>query len=121
MKTEKQHTQAILCFVEENKELKKQIAELKDELKQAKDLTKILDKITSITVNDTGFVASGGTWSTELNLPDNVLVYVDDILGGKVIKQEGVKCLVIEADGSVKTGLTKQKRDTGFTYKLVRQ
>jgi hypothetical protein len=55
-----------------------------------------------------------------ITLPDTVLQYVDDILGGKVIKQEGTKCLVIDKDGNVKTGLTKQKADKGFSYKLVR-
>jgi hypothetical protein len=49
------------------------------------------------------------------------LQYVDDILGGKVIKQDGTKCLVISKDGEVKTGLTKQKPDKNYNYKLVRE
>lgn len=47
--------------------------------------------------------------------------YTDDILGGKVIKQEGTKCLIISKDGDVKTGLTKSKPDKGYKYKLVRE
>lgn len=54
-------------------------------------------------------------------LPENVLVYVDDMLGGKVIKQEATKCIYIDKNGNIKTGLTKQKSDKGFSYKLIRE
>lgn len=90
-------------------------------LEQANDLKTILAHIpTTIFGNDSmmfkgNFVAGGYT------MPDNVLVYVDDLLGGKVIKQEGTKCIVIESDGSVKTGLTKEAPDKGFNYRLLRK
>jgi hypothetical protein len=64
---------------------------------------------------------SFSTISSHYSLPDNVLQYIDDILGGKVIKQEGNKCLVIDKKGNVKTGLTKEKVDKGYEYKLVRE
>lgn len=97
------------------------------ELQQARDLTSIIknqvtlgDKI--LTLTNSSFLRLDSTGSRyELNFPDNVLVYVDDLLGGKVIKQEGTKCIVIEQDGSVKTGLTKSDADKGFNYKLLRK
>lgn len=66
-------------------------------------------------------IAEGVDWgSNSIVLPDDVLQYTDDILGGKVIKQEGTKCLVISKDGKVTEGLTKQKADKGYSYKLIR-
>lgn len=96
------------------------VAKLDEELRQARDLKSIINKLFDNTNNITANVRScciGGV----LNLPDTVLQYTDDILGGKVIKQEGTKCLVIDVNGNVKTGLTKQKRDTKYTYKLIRE
>lgn len=90
------------------------------DLKEAKNLKTILEKMSGMTINGTDFAISGGSWST-MSFPDTVLQYVDDILGGKVIKQEGTKCLIIETDGTVKTGLTKQKPDKKYNYKLVRK
>lgn len=95
------------------------IQALEGELKEARNLKSILEKMSSMTIGGVGWGVSGGEWRT-LEVPDYVLVYTDDILGGKVIKQEGNKCLVIDKDGNVKTGLTKQKVDKGYSYKLVR-
>lgn len=92
---------------------------LEKQLEEAKNLKSILEKMSSMTINGIDWGVSGGSWS--LQLGDDVLVYVDDILGGKVIKQESTKCLVIDKDGNVKTGLTKQKADKGYSYKLVRE
>ena len=88
---------------------------------KAEDLKSVLEKFSSLTINGMGWTVSGGSWSTAVELPADVLRYVDDILGGKVIKQEGIKCLVIDKNGDVKTGLTKQAADTKYSYKLVRQ
>jgi len=128
MKTEKTHNRIITelkeAYAEKHAELKEAYAEkhaeLTAELKEARDLKTILDRFSSLTINGTGFAMSGGTWNTELVLSDTYLQYVEDILGGKVIKQEGTKCLVIGKDGTVKSGLTKEKADKGYTYKLVR-
>lgn len=92
---------------------------LKSKLKEAQDLKSILEKMSSITINGVDWASSGGSFS--VHYPENVAVYVDDILGGKVVKQEGIKCLVIDKEGNVKTGLTKNKPDGGYTYKLVRK
>lgn len=101
--------------------LNSQVVTLKKELAEAKDLKAILEKLYPLygIVNSESVLNVNGGY--ELNLPDNVLVYVDDILGGKVIKQEANKAIVISKNGEVKTGLTKQKVDKGFTYKLVRE
>jgi hypothetical protein len=111
----------------------KSIVDLRDKYIEATNLKELLKEI----VNKTGLptpkfgannltcdYADGVSWTnihTNFNLPDNVLQYVDDILGGKVIKQEGNKCLVIDKNGNVKTGLTKEKVDKNYTYKLVRE
>lgn len=83
---------------------------------KAEDLKTLLEKYSEKL--DISFTRMDGM---SYGIPDDVLRYVDDILGGKVIKQEGTKCLVIDVNGNVKTGLTKQKRDPKYTYKLVRE
>ena len=98
---------------------------LRGELTEAKSLKKVLELLvsqekTSITASS-GITINCVDGSYGLSLGDSVLVYVDDILGGKVIKQEGTKCIVIDKSGTVKTGLTKQKADPKFIYKLVRE
>jgi len=90
---------------------KQQVGNLTKELENAKDLRKILETIGGININGITLAGCGGSFK----------ISVDDILGGKVIKQEGIKCLVIDKNGNVKTGLTKQKRDDKYTYKLVRE
>jgi hypothetical protein len=55
-------------------------------------------------------------------MPDDVVRIVDDVLGGKVMKHEATtKCLIVDKQGNVKTGMTKQKADKGYSYKLVRE
>lgn len=100
-------------------ELETKISELKQDLAEARNLKSILEKFSDFSVNGIHFGSVGG--SINLNLPDTVLEYTEDILGGKVIKQEGIKCLIIKKDGSVEKGLTKQKPDKGYTYKLIRE
>jgi len=97
----------------------KREAELKEDLKNAKDLKEILGKVGSLFGSE--FLMANGSAGYALNLPDTVLQYTEDILGGKVIKQEGNKCLIIDKEGKVKTGLTKEKVDKGYSYKLIRE
>lgn len=115
MKTNKTHNRIVAELKEEYAEKHKKLTE---ELKEAKDLKSILLKMSSMTIDGKGWSVTGGGWETSLG--DNVLIYVDDILGGKVIKQEGTKCLIVDKEGNTKTGLTKQKADKGYSYKLVR-
>lgn len=119
--SKKKHKKEIALKDQYIKGQSEQITLLKKELEEAKNLKVILEKMSGMTINGTGWAISGGNWATPtLELPDNVLQYTEDILGGKVIKQEGTKCLVIDKEGNVKTGLTKQKADKGYNYKLVR-
>lgn len=91
------------------------------ELREARDLKTILQKMTGMSINGDTFATVGGMWSITNRLPDDVAQYIDDYFGGKVIKQEATKVIVIEKSGEVKTGLTKQPADKGFSYKLVRK
>ena len=103
--------------------LEKKITRLESELANASNLKAILDKMSSITFNGSFIHSdlSGSILSSEIILPNDVARYVDDILGGTVVKQEANKCIVIELDGTVKTGLTKQAVDKNFSYNLVRK
>lgn len=121
MITNKKHNQIIEHKNKTINDYLSKILKLEQELKEAKDLKAILEKVSSMSVNGINFSACGGTFYTETNLSENVLVYVDDMLGGKVIKQEGTKCVVLDKNGNMTTGLTKQKPDKGFNYKLIRQ
>lgn len=122
MITNKKHNQIIEHKDKTINDYLAKIMKLEQELKEAKDLKLILEKLYplyEIIGSDSVLSFTNGGYS--LNLPDTVLQYTDDILGGKVIKQEGVKCLIVEKDGTVKTGLTKQKVDKGYSYKLIRR
>lgn len=103
---------------------KDQIKTLEKELQEAKNLSNILEKLADKTET---FTVKGANWITTADAMKSVYAdpniprYVDDILGGKVIEQEGTKCIVIEQSGKVKTGLTKDKADKDYTYKLIRK
>lgn len=103
-------------------EYKEENNKLQKELNEARCLKAILEKLEG----KVSFYSGKGILAyldgdAKIELPDDVLRYVDDILGGKVVKQEGNKCIVIDKDGNVKTGLTKKKVDKGYAYKLVRE
>lgn len=95
---------------------------LEKQLEKAEDMKSIVSSLSNRRINITGgtnIVASSYATGHTLSLSDDVLVYVDDILGGKVIRQEAYKCIIIEQDGTIKTGLTKQKPATKYNYKLL--
>lgn len=111
---------------------------LKEELRGARDLKVVLEMIAEKTGFptapkekgkytlgvDTGFASNFSfAWcDATASLPDNVAQYVPDHFGGKVIKQEATKVVVLGADGSVvANGYTKRKADKGYSYLLVRQ
>jgi hypothetical protein len=66
--------------------------------------------------------SSGGGvyWDNNTLLGDHVAVYVDDYFGGKVIKQEATKVVIIDKNGKTTEAFSKQKPDKGYSYKLVR-
>lgn len=115
--TTKKHNEIIDELIDD---YRAKIARLEKELEQARNLESVLKKFdTNIShLTNSYFTPINGGY--ELNLPDTVLQYTEDILGGKVIKQEGTKCILIDKNGNVKTGLTKQKADKGYSYKLLR-
>lgn len=119
MITTKKHLKIIEIKDKIINELNNKVYKLERELEEAKNLKELLGKFESnfASIGYANNVLSNFT----LSLPDTVLQYTDDILGGKVIKQEGTKCLIISKDGDVKTGLTKSKPDKGYKYKLVRE
>jgi len=100
-----------------------EVAQLKAELQQARDLKEILEKM-ALASNTHGTLLSSGCFNTitgGLNFPDNIPQYVDDFYGGKVIRQEATKVIHISRDGDVTTGMTKRQPDEHFTYILDRQ
>ena len=110
--TKKKHKQIVEDLISTNKDLS-------NKLDEARNLKAILEKLTP----EGGYVLVNNFWNTAIasGLPDSIAHYVDDILGGHVIKQEGTKCLVVDKQGAVRSGLTKQKPDEGYNYKLIRE
>lgn len=89
-----------------------EISSLKLELARAKDLKSILS------IN-TAAIASYLV-KTE-NKESNNNLHVEDILGGIVLRSEANKCIIINKDAEVLIGLTKQKVDKNYSYKLIRE
>lgn len=95
-----------------------EIERLEAELRAARDLRIVLDKLAS----SYACFSSAFSQSGEMRFPDSVAQYVNDHFGGQCIKQEATKVIEIEPDGTVKTGLTTKKQpDAGFTYVLNRK
>jgi len=70
----------------------------------------------SIKSGDIGWFnfANGG-----LSLPDNVAEYVDDYYGGKVIKQEATKVVILDENGNATYSQTKRKPKKGKKFIVV--
>lgn len=96
---------------------------LQSELKEAKDLKNVLTELTRISSFNTRAVDNiFEAGSPNLNLPDDVARYINDLCGGKVIKQEAkTRAIKIDKEGNVTTGYTKHKPNKGFTYKLIQE
>jgi hypothetical protein len=115
MKTNKQHKEIVDRIT---KEYEAEIKYLRLELEQARNLKAILEKLYPIaSSNEFRFNDISG----ELILPDRFAEYVEDLCGGKVIKQEANKVIKISKEGIVRVGMTKQKVDKGYSYKLIRE
>ena len=69
-------------------------------------------------------VSSGQGFATTVDLDvmakldDSVAQYVDDYFGGKVIKQEATKLIVIDEKGKATYHHTKKRPNKGKVYKL---
>lgn len=118
MITDKKHQEIIKKLTDDfNAEIK----ELLKQLEEARNLKEILLKLSGISINGKGFDLTGGCWDTEMKFSDDIAQYVDDYFGGKVIKQEATKVIVITGEGKTETGFTRQNPDTGYKTKLVRK
>lgn len=89
-------------------------------LREKSELASLLKKhdesiVSCLKFTDAHF--GGGT----LRLPDDYPQYVDDLFGGRVIRQEANKAICIDKAGNVKTGLTKLPPDIGYCYKLEQE
>lgn len=60
-------------------------------------------------------------FSAPVDLSDDIAVYVPDLVGGKVIKQEANRCIKINKEGDIEEGYTRKRCDKGFNYKLIRE
>lgn len=101
------------------------IQKLEKEISEARNLKEILDKLTIkwTTITSSGGIDNDVSWigGTHFSLDESVLVYVDDYFGGKVIKQEATKLVIVDEKGDVTYSQTKQSPDKGFKYKLLRK
>lgn len=122
--TKKKH-EAIVKDLLAKIDLFKQYEEMrKDNQKNNDKLVEILERLTdkignSLTASDTYGVLSMVDGGCELILPDHVPVYVEDVNGGKVIKQEATPVTILDENGKATYGLTKQAPDKGKKYQLI--
>jgi len=99
----------------ENLNRKEKFEDICEKLTNISD--KLADKTSDLITSLDGITCAGG-WS-EINLPDNVPVYVDDYFGGKVIKQESHPVTILDEKGKATYGVTAKKLPKGQTYHLV--
>lgn len=118
-----------------NKRLLKQkdaeIASLKEQLQDAKNLKYVLETLADKTgipsFDKNSYIITDFNWTLwsvnvwEMELPDKYLCYEEDILWGKVIKQEANKCIIIDEYWNVDVWITKQDCDKWRKYKLVQK
>ena len=101
-----------------------EINDLKERLSKAETLERVLDKIWatvechSITLN--GKFTDVGSLNIDKINGGEPAIYVDDVFGGKVIKQEATKLIIIRDEGTIIEGYTKEKPDNGYKYKVIR-
>ena len=104
-------------YQEQIKELYKKL----DEKSDLKDILECLSDKIKLSINGVDDINWWISWWW-LSLGDDVAVYVDDLIdGGKVIKQEGNKAIIIDKEWNIKTGLTKKKTNKWYKYVLVRK
>ena len=117
--TKKRHDRIVAELRASLKNSEDLVEEMRKQRDAAQELQGVLEKLADKAQNFVTFASNSLNFNSELILPDNVPVYVDDHFGGKVIKQEATKVIEISADGDIKTGLTKRKADDGYGYVLV--
>jgi len=101
-------------------EYEQAIDDLKKTLNCRNDIVEILDRLTDketspfVSVSNS-FVAGDDVMS---HLDDSVPRYVEDVNGGKVIKQEATPVTILDEDGKATYGYTKESPDKGKKYQL---
>jgi dihydrodipicolinate synthase/N-acetylneuraminate lyase len=121
--TKKYHNQVIEHKDKSINDSQARVLKLEQELKEARDLKNVLEKVTdkmdfygkSIAGFD-GLICGG-----ELILPQQYAKFVDDYFGGKVIEQTANKVVIIGKDGTVRYAKTAKPNDKGYGYKLIRE
>ena len=102
-----------------------EINDLKERLSKAETLERVLDKIWSTVECNSITLNEKFTDTDSLNVQNitggDPAIYVDDYLGGKVIKQEATKLIKISNDGTIIEGYTKKDPDKGYRHKIVRE
>ena len=104
----------------------KKIAELQKELQEAKNLKEILEKLTHSNLL-TKNTLIGHDSAVFLDFDSSVKTILDtrfvkDAVTGKtIIKDNGIKTITISKEGEITEGLTEEKPDKGYKYKLIRQ
>lgn len=106
-------------------DLKEDIDYLEKRLVKATDLKEVLTTLVAdrknYLIGDSLSFVDCVSGSYELNLPDTVPVYVDDIFGGKVIKQEATPVTKLDKKGKATYGYTKTKPSKGKEYLLIQE
>lgn len=95
------------------------IKSLNEALYRKEKFEEIVDKLADKT-NVMSADLSGAISSTDVmaHLDDSVPRYVEDVNGGKVIKQEATPVTILDENGKATYGLTKEKPDKGRMYQL---
>ena len=117
--TKKRHAKIVADLTADLKNAQDWTQEMKKQRDAAQNLQVILERLADKSASFSTFAAGSLNFKSELQLPDNVPVYVDDHFGGKIIKQEATKVIEIAPNGDIKTGLTKRTADDGYGYVLV--
>lgn len=107
--------QRIQELEKENEQLKSEVTRLTDKLEIFEKVKEVEDSVFALTGTIGASISDG-----QINFPDDVLVYVDDYYGGKVIKQEATDLTVLDASGKATYHKTKQAPDKGYKYRLER-
>lgn len=98
----------------------KAIDDLKETLNRKEKFEEILEKLTDKTIGY-GYTLNTCVSAGDImaSLDDSVPRYVEDVHGGKVIKQEATPVTILDENGKATYGLTKQAPDKGKKYQLL--
>ncbi len=95
------------------------IEDLREALNRKESFEKIMDKLvdkTNYLVGMSDTLVSGADIMASLD--DSVPRYVEDVNGGRVIKQEATPVTILDENGKATYGLTKEAPDKGKRYQL---